>query len=324
MDTIIGKDISQAISLLQKGKLVAIPTETVYGLAANALEPEAVVRIFEAKNRPQFNPLIVHISSWAEAIKYANPIPEKAIQLAAIFWPGALTFLLPKRNIIPDIITAGSPLVALRVPAHPIALALLSQIPFPLAAPSANPFGYISPTTAQHVLDGLAGKIEYILDGGSTDLGIESTIVGFDEQERIIVHRLGAVSIESIEATIGEKVIFTQNAATQNPQTAGQLKSHYAPNRPLFMGDITSLSKQYQNKKIATISFYKKYNLPENVQQFILSESGDMNEAARNLFCVLRQVDELDIEAIIAEALPNEGLGRAINDRLHRAQASMK
>lgn len=324
MNTTIGSDIPQAVSLLQEGKLVAIPTETVYGLAANALDPEAVVRIFEAKNRPQFNPLIVHIGSWTEAIKYANPIPEKAIQLAAVFCPGALTFLLPKRNNIPDIVTAGSPMVALRVPAHPVAQALLSQIRFPLAAPSANPFGYISPTTAQHVLDGLAGKIPYILDGGSTELGIESTIIGFDEQERVIVYRLGAVTIESMEKIVDEKLLMAPKVAANKPVSAGQLASHYAPHRPLLLGDIVALAGQFEDKKIASISFCKRNDLPATVQQFILSEGGDMNEAARKLFDVLHRLDALDIEAIIAEPFPNEGLGRAINDRLVRAQANMK
>ena len=177
MHTITGTDIEKAKQFLMNGELVAIPTETVYGLAANALNEEAVIKIFEVKNRPSFNPLIIHCDSWQTAQQYVQQVPEKAHLLAEKFTPGPLTFLLAKRNIIPDLVTAGSEKVAIRIPNHPLALALLQSLDFPLAAPSANPFGYISPTTAAHVFENLNEKIPYILDGGSATIGLESTIM---------------------------------------------------------------------------------------------------------------------------------------------------
>jgi L-threonylcarbamoyladenylate synthase len=323
METLTGNDINKAQALLEEGRLVAIPTETVYGLAANALDPEAVVRIFEAKQRPQFNPLIVHISDWTEAHHYVTDIPATAHRLAQQFTPGPLTFLLPKKDIIPDIITAGSPLVALRVPAHPVCRALLSRLSFPLAAPSANEFGYISPTLAAHVQQSLPGKVDYILDGGPATVGLESTIIGFGAQEQVIVYRVGGLSIEALEAVLGEKVTIAEQIQEQAPLTSGQLKSHYAPNTALYTGDIVALTSQFQGKKIASISFSNTYQLPE-VQQFVLSPGHSLAEAAGNLFRVMREIDTLDVDIILAELFPDEGLGRAINDRLNRARAIFK
>ncbi|MFZ4635519.1 MAG: L-threonylcarbamoyladenylate synthase, partial [Saprospiraceae bacterium] len=190
MDTKIGSDLSRAVHLLNDGYLVGIPTETVYGLAGNALNPAAVASIFEAKNRPSFDPLIVHISDATELTRYALTLPEAARRLASLFWPGPLTLLLPRRAVIPDLVTSGLDRVALRVPAHEMALQLLQALDFPLAAPSANPFGYVSPTTAQHVVDQLGGRIPYVLDGGACAVGLESTIVGF-EADGVVVYRLG-------------------------------------------------------------------------------------------------------------------------------------
>lgn len=325
MHSIIGNQIEVAAKLLQEGQLVAIPTETVYGLAANALDPEAVLKIFEAKNRPQFNPLIVHIKSWDEASVYATHIPEEATRLAKHFCPGPLTFLLAKKNIIPDLVTAGSPLVALRVPNHPVALGLLATIDFPLAAPSANEFGYISPTTVQHVYDSLSGKINYILDGGTTEVGVESTIIGFAEDGQVIIHRVGGIAIEAIEAVLGKPCIQAMKSNTTTPQTSGQLKSHYAPHTELYIGTVPELAAQFAGKKIVSINFCHTY--PEyagQVQQFVLSASGDLKEAARALFSTMRFIDQLGADIIIAERFPDEGLGKAINDRLSRAQASNK
>lgn len=325
MQTIIGKQIEAAAQLLAAGQLVAIPTETVYGLAANALDPEAVLKIFEAKNRPQFNPLIVHIKNWEEASAYATDIPEIAQRLAEHFCPGPLTFLLPKKNIIPDLVTAGSPLVALRVPNHPTALALLSTLDFPLAAPSANEFGYISPTTAQHVYDSLAGKINYILDGGTTEVGVESTIIGFSPEGQVIIHRVGGIAIESIEAVLGQACIQSMKGNAVSPQTSGQLKSHYAPHTELYIGTVPELAAQFEGKKIVSIHFCQSYPAyADKVQQFVLSTSGDLKEAARQLFSTMRLIDQLGADIIIAERFPDEGLGKAINDRLQRAQASNK
>ncbi|MBL7711470.1 MAG: threonylcarbamoyl-AMP synthase [Chitinophagaceae bacterium] len=323
METLTGTDIDKAQALLEQGCLVAIPTETVYGLAANALDPEAVLKIFEAKQRPQFNPLIVHISDWAEAQQYVSHIPATAQLLAKEFTPGPLTFLLPKKDIIPDIITSGSPLVALRVPAHPVCRALLSRLSFPLAAPSANEFGYISPTLAAHVQQSLEGKVAYILDGGAATVGLESTIIGFDEAEEVIVHRVGGLSIEQLEAVLGKKVQFPVRTQEQAPLTSGQLKSHYAPHTALYTGDIPALALRFPGKKIASISFSASYPL-EHVQQFVLSPGGSLTEAAGNLFRVMREIDALQADIILAEIFPDEGLGRAINDRLNRARAVFK
>lgn len=323
METFVGTNISKAKEILEHGLLVAIPTETVYGLAANALKPEAVVKIFEAKNRPHFNPLIVHCKNWAAAMDYTQDVPAIAHQLAEHFSPGAITYLLPKKDTIPDIVTAGSDLVAIRIPNHAMSLVLLSQLDFPLAAPSANPFGYISPTRAVHVLDSLGGKIEYILDGGNAEIGLESTIIGFDEQDNVLLHRVGGVAIEDIERVIGKKVIFTQ-ANPNKPQSSGQLKSHYAPHTDLLIGDIVTLHQQFSDKKIGLMSLSESYQQLNFAHRLLLSPSGNLSEAAQNLFSFLRHLDELDLDIILVEKLPDEGLGRAINDRLNRAQAIYK
>ena len=230
--TIIGTDIETAADWLRAGEPVAIPTETVYGLAANALDPAAAVKIFEVKNRPAFDPLIVHLADIAAVAQYAADFPPAARALAERFWPGPLTLLLPKRDNIPDLITSGLPRVALRVPAHPVALALLRQLPFPLAAPSANPFGYISPTTAQHVYDQLQGRIPYILDGGPSTVGVESTIIGF-EAGVPVVYRLGGLALEDLAAVAGH--LKTQLNQSRNPAALGRLFSQYSPRKPLHL-----------------------------------------------------------------------------------------
>src|SRR5471030_2993623 len=223
VQTIIGKDIAKARALLERGLLVAIPTETVYGLAANALDADAVLQIFEVKNRPHFDPLIMHGAS-ADALRaYVTLFPDWASTLADKFWPGPLTLVLPKKDSIPDIVTSGMPTVAIRVPKHPLTYELLSQLDWALAAPSANPFGYVSPTTPQHVMDQLGGKIPYILDGGDCTVGIESTIVA-EQDGKICILRLGGLSVEEIESAIGTVSIITNETA----HTQGSMKSHYA------------------------------------------------------------------------------------------------
>ena len=324
MQTSISNDIEKAIQYLINGGLVAIPTETVYGLAANALNEDAVVKIFEAKNRPSFNPLIVHVGSWAAVEKYVQNIPAKAKILAEKFTPGPLTFLLQKKSIIPDIVTAGSEKVAIRIPNHPLTLALLQSLDFPLAAPSANPFGYISPTTAQHVLENLSGKIPYILDGGAAAVGLESTIIGFDENDQVLLYRSGGISTEEIELILNEKVLAAPTSPQKNPKTSGQLKSHYAPHTPLYIGDIDELKKQFEGRQIASISFTKQFEGIDSDKQFVLSKEGSLPEAAKKLFAALRAIDTLNAEVILAEKFPNEGIGRAINDRLNRAKVDNK
>ena len=298
---------------------MAIPTETVYGLAGNALSTDAVTKIFEVKNRPFFDPLIVHVSSWNQVPRYASDIPEKAVLLADRFWPGPLTLLLPKKEIIPDLVTAGLDRVGLRCPNHSLTLNLLNQLDFPLAAPSANPFGYVSPTTAQHVQDQLGEKISCILDGGPCEVGIESTVVGW-ENNQAVLYRLGGISIEEIESVIGKVTVLPHS--TSQPQAPGQLKSHYAPKKEFVLGDLKALADQHKSKRLGVLAFQKKIEKVHEKSQLLLSPSGNLREAAQNLFSALRQFDLMDVEVVIAEEVPNEGLGRAINDRLRRAAAT--
>jgi L-threonylcarbamoyladenylate synthase len=321
--TKIGIDIAQAAGLLEAGEVVAIPTETVYGLAANALNEEAVLKIYAVKNRPQFNPLIIHVASLDDAKKWVKHIPPQAERLAKAFWPGALTLLLEKRDMISDLVTAGHSTVAIRVPAHPLALSLLQKLDFPLAAPSANPSGYVSPTTAAHVKDGLEGKIPYILDGGVCMVGLESTIMGWDEWGKAVMYRAGGISKEAVEQVLGDEVMILRVAA-ENPATPGMLKSHYATNTPLHAGGIDTLLHQFPNQKAILIK-YKEYqqNYPADLQ-YILTPHNDINEAARNLFKILREADQQNADIILAEYAPNEGIGVAINDRIERAKWEWK
>jgi len=314
----IGTDVQRAADLLRAGKLVAIPTETVYGLAANALDETAVSLIFAAKQRPSFDPLIIHLADFGQADRYCQDIPELAYRLASSFMPGPLTLLLQKRDNIPDLVTSGSPQVAVRIPAHPMSQALLSQLDFPLAAPSANPFGYISPTTAQHVADQLGDPLSYILDGGPCSVGVESTIVGFEAGTPVVL-RKGGTTVESLKARVDH--LEVRAVSTSNPTTPGQLKSHYAPRVPVLLGDLEELKADYAGDRVGVVSFRQKIKgIPEQ-QQVVLSPQGNYAEAARNLFVGMRYLDGLPLVAIIAELLPEEGLGRAINDRLRRAAA---
>ncbi|MFK7952066.1 MAG: L-threonylcarbamoyladenylate synthase [Ekhidna sp.] len=309
----IGIDLEKAISLLKANELVAIPTETVYGLAGNALQEEAILKIYEAKKRPKFDPLIAHTNSIESVDKLVNEIPQKARLLADAFWPGPLTMLLEKRENVPDLLTSGLNRVAVRIPKHPLAQELLSKLDFPLAAPSANPFGYVSPTSALHVQNQLRDQLQYILDGGECKVGIESTIIGFDN-EKAIIHRLGGMSVENIEKVIGSVEIQTNNSS--NPQAPGMLKSHYSPGRKVIIGDIATNLNKSSTDKVGVISFSESYNVKNEV---ILSPSRDLNEAAQNIFKALRAMDNSEVEVVFAEYLPDEGLGKAINDRLRRA-----
>lgn len=312
----IGKDIAYAREQLEKGALVAIPTETVYGLAANALDEAAVTSIFQAKKRPSFDPLIIHTDRWERVEQWVQLIPAVAHQLAAAFLPGPLTFLLPRRPMIPDLVTSGSPLVAIRIPNHPMTRDLLQQLDFPLAAPSANPFGYISPTTAQHVADQLGTQVAYILDGGPCQVGVESTIIGF-EGTQATIFRKGGIPIEAISAIIGP--VNIQAFSTSNPQAPGMLKSHYAPRIPFHLGPLPELYQRFQGQKIGVLAFKKGIRELPATQQVLLSPQGELAEAAQKLFAAMRYLDSLALDVIIAEPLPEEGLGRAINDRLRRA-----
>jgi L-threonylcarbamoyladenylate synthase len=312
----VGKDINKAKQLLEQGELVAIPTETVYGLAGNALDTNAILKIFTVKQRPQFDPLIVHVPSLQKAQGYVLDIPEKAVLLSKKFWPGPLTLLLKKNTIIPDLVTAGMDTVGIRCPDHPLTRELLQSLDFPLAAPSANPFGYVSPTTPWHVAEQLGDKIPYILDGGPCTVGIESTIVGFENLEPV-VYRMGGLSLEAIEEITGKVKVMAHS--TSNPKAPGQLKSHYAPAKRLILGDLHVLLQKYPAHCSGILSFQHDYHSPH---QLILSPAGSIEEAAHNLFAALRQLDKMQVDVILAETVPDLGLGRAINDRLRRAAAT--
>lgn len=316
-DTIIGIDIALAKEFLEKGETVGIPTETVYGLAANALSEDAVLKIFSVKNRPHFDPLIVHLATVNEIEKYVEQIPAAAQKLIEAFMPGPLTLLLKKKNNIPDLVTSGLDRVAIRVPQHVLTSALLQQLDFPLAAPSANPFGYISPTSAYHVYDQLHGRIPYILDGGPTEVGVESTIVGFEDEETVI-YRLGGLAQEDIEPIVGNTRLQINSGS--NPHSPGMLNSHYAPRKKLVILEADS-NEVTPAGNAGFIGFDKADERFKSEHQILLSEKGSVKEAAKNLFAAMRQLDASEVAMIYAVQFPENGLGKAINDRLKRAAA---
>ena len=313
----IGNNIPYAIELLNSNKLVAIPTETVYGLAANAFNENAVLNIYKTKNRPQFNPLIIHSNRIERFEEWGLLIPADVKLLAQHFWPGPITFIIPANHKIPEIVTAGTGAVAIRVPNHPITLDLLAKLTFPLAAPSANPSGFISPTSALHVEQQLGNKIDYILDGGNCKVGVESTIISFLENEPKIL-RFGGLAIEAIEAVLNKKLATGSN--NNKIVAPGMLSKHYAPVHPLQIVENLSESIQlFDKNRVGVISFSESFAEVPIAHQFVLSKTKDLNEAASNLFAAMRHVDELDLDIILSEKFPNIGLGYAINDRLKRA-----
>jgi L-threonylcarbamoyladenylate synthase len=311
------EEILKAATLLKDGNVVAIPTETVYGLAANAFNEEAVRKIFEIKGRPLFNPLIVHIKSIDFLEQLACNIPPKAKQLAQHFWPGSLTLVLPKKDIVPSIITAGKDTVAVRVPNHPVTLALLNSLNFPLAAPSANPFGTISPTEAKHVSDYFNENIPMVLDGGKCQNGIESTIIGFEHDEPIL-YRLGSVTVEEIEKIVGK--ISVKNKKEIAPDAPGMLEKHYAPKTKTHLElDVNAFIQKHPNKKIGVLLFNQRIEENTFINQEILSENGNYKQAAVNLYSAMHRLDKLGLDLIVAERFPDIDLGKSINDRLERA-----
>jgi len=311
----IGIDLNYATKLLNSGELVAIPTETVYGLAANGTNENAIQKIFEAKGRPKSNPLILHFPNIDTIYPFIEEFPKELKELADIFWPGPLTVLLNKSELVPDLITAGHNRVAVRVPAHSVTLELLKNLPFPLAAPSANPYGKISPTKTEHVFNQLNGKIPYILEGGPCNKGLESTIVGM-ENEEIIIYRLGSISIEEIENVLGYQPTIHQSSE-ESPLTSGMVKHHYAPSTPLFF--IESINDIDTSNYSGFIFFQNDFIDVEN--KLILSETGNLNEAAQRLYDSLHLMDSKELKQIYIERFPDSKLGRTINDRLKRATA---
>jgi L-threonylcarbamoyladenylate synthase len=314
----ISNDIEEAIKELRSNNIIGLPTETVYGLAGNAYSEVAIEKIFALKQRPLYNPLIVHIKSAEYLSAVTVDIPQKAQLLADTFWPGPMTLVLRKKSRIPNIVTAGKDTVAVRVPSHKIALDLLRQIDFPLAAPSANPFGSISPTSALHVFNYFEDRLKVILDGGECQRGIESTIIGFDNDEPVI-YRLGSLSLDLIENLLGP-IKIKMHSAENAPEAPGMLSRHYAPSTETYLSDnIDELIEQHSNKRIGLLLLknYKDGKVSE--QQQILSLRGDTQEAAKNLYAAMHHLDSLNLDVIIAERLPDIGFGRTLNDKLKRA-----
>jgi L-threonylcarbamoyladenylate synthase len=306
------QEIIHAAEIIKKGGLVAFPTETVYGLGANALNPHAVARIFASKERPSFDPLIVHIADIADLKILTEKINERVYILADMFWPGPLTIVLPKSKIVPDIVTSGLNTVGIRMPNNRIALELIKYAECPIAAPSANKFGRISPTKAQHVKKQLT-DIDCILDGGSTSIGIESTVITL-HSDGFVILRQGKITKEDLEKVLPySQQDIDQNETVSSP---GNIKSHYSPNKPLYI--LGENSKGLDTKNAAFLSFSK---IPEEEFKLIeyLSENGNLDEAAINLFEKLHILEDSDAEFIIAEPVPKTGIGIAIMDRLQKA-----
>ncbi len=307
-------DISKAAEVLKNGGVVAFPTETVYGLGAHALDETAVAKIFAIKQRPRFDPLIIHIADLSQLDGLVESLPEPALRLAERFWPGPLTLVLPKKPIVPDLVTAGHPTVAVRMPQHPLALKLLNSCGLPLSAPSANPFGQVSPTRAEHVEEQLGDQVDMIIDGGACAVGVESTIVSFAGDEPQLL-RPGGTPKELIEETIGELSIpGEKQAQTASP---GRLSRHYATRTPLVFADQAEPAQEGEKRGYLCLQAPAS---PHNYQAVeVLSSTGNLNEAASRLFAAMRRLDKLQLDLIVADRPPLEGLGRAMHDRLQRA-----
>ncbi|NOT56536.1 MAG: threonylcarbamoyl-AMP synthase [Deltaproteobacteria bacterium] len=311
--------IATAAALLRAGEVVAFPTETVYGLGADALKERAVAQVFAIKNRPHFDPLIVHVSDQDTVALYATDIDERAVALMTHFWPGPLTLVLRKRSNLPDLVTAGLDTVAIRVPAHPVALALLRAAQIPIAAPSANPFGYVSPTTALHVQELLGHAVPLILDGGPCTVGVESTVCALTEKQAVIL-RPGGVAVEAIEAVIGPVAFASPSQA--DARSPGTLLSHYAPHvrlRLLVPGE--PIPCPAEGARIGLLLFKPHPHVVGYAVTEVLSQDGNLTEAAAHLFAALRRLDAAGLDAVLVEPVLEQGLGRAIMDRLRRATA---
>lgn len=321
--------LAEAARLLNRGQLVAIPTETVYGLAANAFDQQAVRQIFVVKNRPWIDPLIVHVANAAEATRLAvwNDLAQR---LTEVFWPGPLTIVLPHRGNLPAEVTAHGPSVALRCPSHEVAQAVLQRTGFPLAAPSANPFGYLSPTTAEHVLAGLGGRIAAVLDGGPCACGVESAIVDLRDPARPGLLRPGPLTPETIRQQTGVWVDADQAPAhAPNPSGAqvapGNLSRHYSPHTPIQLVCAGEISPLLQTADSHT-AFLFLQRPPEGIVSlhpsiFWLSANGNWQEAEHQLYALLRHIDSSRFQKIVVESPPPEGPARALHDRLQRAAA---
>ncbi len=319
MSAIVGTNLELAADLIRKGELVAFPTETVYGLGANALDPVAVAKIFEAKGRPHFDPLIVHVGSLSDLETLVSDIPDLAKELAARFWPGPLTMVLPKTSRVPDLVTSGLGTVAVRVPDHPMAQALIREAGVPIAAPSANRFGRLSPTRAEHVLEQLGERIAYIYDGGPCRVGVESTVVDLTTSPPRLL-RPGGVTLEELGEAVGEVSYLNSSldGTSETPAAPGMLTKHYAPRtRIVVLDSLNELPMDPTRCALLTLMPLEGAVGFRAVE--CLSSSGDLREAATNFFTAMRRLDDSGAELIVAVQFPNEGLGLALNDRLRRA-----
>lgn len=325
------QDIAQAAQLLESGEVVAVPAETVYGLAGHALNEEAVRAIFEIKGRPLIDPLIVHVHSLQQIEELAIIDTPYFASLAQAFWPGPLTLILPKKAVVPDLVTAGKETVALRMPAHPLFQKILQTSALPLAAPSANPFGYISPTQAQHVADSLGDKLKYIIDGGASQEGLESTIVDLSKPNEINILRPGPITQEQLEKCLKTKVnhlkVFNKEQNSSGESAPGTLIKHYSPRTPLTLLSKDSSERSRISlfeKNTAYIQLFRHGEVPQQFatcDKYWLSESNDLREAAQNVFALLRKLDKQDYSNIYCEQPKAEGIGIALLDRLTRAAA---
>lgn len=339
LDTLAGRQaIARAVEVLRGGGTVAFPTETVYGLGANALDANAVAGIFTAKQRPEWDPLIVHIASLDMLPRVAAKVPSRARKLIEAFWPGPLTLLLPRTDLIPDAVTAGRELVGVRMPAHPVAHAVIAAANLPIAAPSANRFGHTSPTTAQHVLDDLDGRIDMVLDGGPTECGVESTVVEVSENE-VVLYRPGAISIEQLESVAGPVRIF-QPAEDRRKNMPQSLPSpgvgirHYAPRAHVVSFDaaaweenermaawLQTIAELLKDGKRVGIMQPTGWLLPENFSGAVFAWGDWKNngELARRLYAGLRALDDHGADCILCPLPATRGVGAAIRDRILKA-----
>ncbi len=310
------ESLSRAAEIIKAGGVVAFPTETVYGLGADVFNPLAVARIFEIKRRPHFDPLIIHIARLSDLRRVVTGVTPMARKLIDRFWPGPLTVVLSKKEEVPEIVTAGLGTAAVRMPDHPLASRLIREAGCPLAAPSANPFGYVSPTTAEHVRAQLGDRVDLILDGGPCEVGVESTILSLVE-ERPVLLRPGGIPLEEIESVIGKVEI----EATEGDRSAapGMLPRHYAPRTPIFLDGSDRSPGPGGKERIGLLAFRDPVDDSPFDHVEVLSRKGDLREAAANLFAAIRRLDALNLDLILAESVSEEGLGRAIMDRLRRA-----
>lgn len=307
--------IIAASEVILRGGTCAFPTETVYGLGADALNPDAVAKIFEAKQRPFFDPLICHVSDIESFLQITDNPDQIVLDLAERFWPGPLTIVCQKKEIIPALVTSGLPTVGVRIPSHPVALALLKECRHPVAAPSANPFGYLSPTSAAHVEEMLGGRIDALLDGGKCTVGVESTIVQLVEGSLYIL-RPGGLAAEEIEKVTGKKLKYKTDSVV--PDAPGQLESHYAPESIL---KIINEGEEVDGDDCALLAFRSNSRRNNFKSVEILSPSGNIREAAANLFAALHRLDAMHAKIIYAEEIPETGIGAAIMNRLRKAAA---